>query len=98
MIRATVTLFGRNVPLQPTHRALSPLASPGIIPSVRAGASVLGSLGHVCAFFQNREDEYRVLPPFIKEGFEQRDRPFHIVDPTRLDDQDDPFFVPSDEL
>jgi hypothetical protein len=26
------------------------------------------------------EEEYRVLPPYIKEGFEQGDRSFHIID------------------
>jgi hypothetical protein len=38
---------------------------------------------HVCAFFHNRDDEYRVLLPFIKEGFERSEKAFHIVDPTR---------------
>jgi hypothetical protein len=36
---------------------------------------------HVCAFFHNRDEEYRVLLPFIKEGFERSERAFHIVDP-----------------
>src|SRR2546425_372634 len=30
---------------------------------------------------RSKEEEYRVLLPFIKEGFEQGDRAFHIVDP-----------------
>ena len=33
----------------------------------------------VCAFFNSREEEYRVLLPFIKEGFDNGDRAFHIV-------------------
>jgi hypothetical protein len=36
---------------------------------------------HVCAFFHNRDEEYRVLLPFISEGFERKERAFHIVDP-----------------
>jgi MEDS: MEthanogen/methylotroph, DcmR Sensory domain len=36
--------------------------------------------GHVCAFFHNREEEYRVLLPLAKEGFEQGEKVFHIVD------------------
>ena len=36
---------------------------------------------HVCAFFSTKEEEYRVLMPFIKEGFERRERAFHVVDP-----------------
>jgi hypothetical protein len=41
------------------------------MPYVRLGASVLDAPGHMCAFFHNRDDEYRVLLPFIQEGFEQ---------------------------
>jgi len=34
---------------------------------------------HVCAFFNSKEEEYRVLLPFIKEGFNNGDKAFHIV-------------------
>lgn len=37
---------------------------------------------HVCAFFSSKEEEYRVLMPFIKEGFERGERAFHVVDPA----------------
>ena len=40
---------------------------------------------HVCAFFHSHEEEYRVLLPFIQEGFERGEKTFHIVDPTRRD-------------
>ena len=36
---------------------------------------------HVCAFFSSKEEEYRVLMPFIKEGFERGEKAFHVVDP-----------------
>lgn len=36
---------------------------------------------HVCAFFSTKEEEYRVLMPFIKQGFERGERAFHVVDP-----------------
>ena len=36
---------------------------------------------HVCAFFNSKDEEYRVLMPFIKEGFDRGDRAFHVVDP-----------------
>ncbi len=39
----------------------------------------LGRSRHVCAFFHSKDEEYRVLLPFIKEGFEQGDKAFHIV-------------------
>lgn len=53
---------------------------------VRLAGSVLSHSCHVCAFFHSKEEEYRVLMPFIKDGFEQGDRAFHIVDPSRRPD------------
>jgi hypothetical protein len=50
---------------------------------VRLAGSVLGRYWHVCAFFGSKEEEYRVLLPFIKEGLDQRDRIFQIVDERR---------------
>ena len=50
-------------------------------PEVRLAGTALGRSRHVCAFFHSKEEEYKVLLPFIKEGFEQGDRAFHIVDP-----------------
>jgi hypothetical protein len=47
---------------------------------VRLAGSVLDRSRHVCAFFHRKEEEYRVLLPFIKEGFDQGDRAFHIID------------------
>ena len=48
---------------------------------IRFAGSVLGAKRHVCAFFHNPDEEYRVLLPFIKEGFERGEKAFHIVDP-----------------
>lgn len=48
---------------------------------VRLAGSVLDRSRHVCAFFHRKEEEYRVLLPFIREGFAQGDRAFHVVDP-----------------
>jgi hypothetical protein len=53
---------------------------------VRLAGSVLDRSRHVCAFFHSKEEEYRVLLPFIKEGFEQGDRAFHILDHHRRQD------------
>src|ERR1700730_16286787 len=49
--------------------------------SIRFAGSTLGAKRHVCAFFHNADEEYRVLLPFIKEGFERGEKAFHIVDP-----------------
>ena len=53
---------------------------------VRLAGSVLDRKRHVCAFFHSKDEEYEVLLPFIKEGFEKRDKAFHIVDPRRRPD------------
>src|SRR5882672_8527865 len=49
---------------------------------IRFAGSVLGAQRHVCAFFHAPDEEYRVLLPFIKEGFDRGERAFHIVDPA----------------
>ena len=52
---------------------------------IRFAGSVLGAQRHVCAFFHSPDEEYRVLLPFIKEGFESGEKAFHIVDPKLRD-------------
>ena len=47
---------------------------------IRLAGSVLGPQRHVCAFFHNPDEQYRILLPFIKEGIEHGDRAFHVVD------------------
>jgi hypothetical protein len=41
--------------------------------------SQLREARHVCAFFNSDEEEYRVLLPFIKDGFECGDKAVHFV-------------------
>jgi hypothetical protein len=53
---------------------------------IRLAGSILDLARHVCAFFNTKEEEYRVLTPFIKEGFDEGDRAFHIVDPQHRAD------------
>jgi hypothetical protein len=50
---------------------------------VRLAGTALGRSRHVCAFFNTKDEEYRVLLPFIKEGFEQGDKAFHIIKDDR---------------
>ena len=47
-----------------------------------AGARV-GCRCHVCALFDSRDDEYKILVPFIKEGLEAGDRTVQIIDKGR---------------
>lgn len=50
-------------------------------PVTLAGSTLTHSC-HVCAFFHTQEEKYRILMPFIKEGLENGDRAFHIVNAT----------------
>jgi hypothetical protein len=49
---------------------------------IRLAGATLGSQRHACAFFNDGDEEYKLLLPFIAEGFECGDRAFHIVDPA----------------
>ena len=50
--------------------------------AVRLPGAADRRFGHVCGFFRSREEEYRVLLPLAKEGFERGEKVFHIVDPA----------------
>ena len=53
---------------------------------IQIGDSQLAEMRHVCAFFNSDEEEYRVLLPFIKDGFERGDKAVHVVNPEQRDD------------
>jgi hypothetical protein len=49
--------------------------------TVRLPGAAARRFGHVCGFFRNREEEYHVLLPLAKEGFDRGEKLFHVVDP-----------------
>jgi hypothetical protein len=51
--------------------------------TVRLAGAELKEYRHVCAFFHTPDELYATLLPFIKEGLEQRQKAFHIIDPER---------------
>ena len=53
---------------------------------VELAGSTLGRHRHICAFFRNPQEEYRVLFPFIKEGLARGDRIVQIVEPELRDE------------
>lgn len=55
-------------------------------PPIRFAGALLGESRHVCAFFHNADEEYRVLLPFIKDGFECGHKAVHVVSPNRRGD------------
>jgi MEDS: MEthanogen/methylotroph, DcmR Sensory domain len=54
--------------------------------SISLAGSELGDVRHVCAFFNSDDEEYRVLLPFIKDGFECGDKAVHVIDPAQQHD------------
>ena len=48
---------------------------------IRFAGSQLGAKRHICGFFTSADEEYRLLLPFIKEGFDRGEKAFHVVDP-----------------
>src|SRR5580693_6275318 len=56
------------------------MKTPVLIPF--AGSS-LSDTRHVCAFFNSEEEEYRVLLPFIKDGFTCGHKAVHVVNPDQ---------------
>ena len=50
---------------------------------VTLAGSLLTHSCHACAFFHSQDEKYQVLMPFIKEGFENGDRAFHIVNASQ---------------
>jgi hypothetical protein len=53
---------------------------------ISLAGSQLGEVRHVCAFFANDDEEYRVLLPFIREGLSCGEKAVHVINPgARLD-------------
>jgi hypothetical protein len=48
---------------------------------ISVAGSQLGEVRHVCAFFANDEEEYRVLLPFIREGLDCGDKAVQVINP-----------------
>jgi MEDS: MEthanogen/methylotroph, DcmR Sensory domain len=54
--------------------------------SLQLDGRTLGHHRHICAFFHSVDEEHRVLRSFIKDGFDQGDKAFHLVGPECRDD------------
>ncbi len=53
---------------------------------IHFAGSQLDEVRHVCAFFNSDDEEYRVLLPFIKDGFGCGDKAVHVVNPNQHKD------------
>src|ERR1700752_855608 len=54
--------------------------------SISLAGSSLGDTRHVCAFFTSDDEEYRVLLPFMKDGFACGHKAIHVVHPDQRAD------------
>jgi hypothetical protein len=54
--------------------------------SVQFAGGTLGRQRHICAFFNSIDEQHRVLRSFIKDGLDQGDKAFHLVDPERREE------------
>ena len=50
---------------------------------ISLAGSELRGVRHVCALFNSDEEEYRLLLPFIKAGFECGDKAVHVINPNQ---------------
>jgi hypothetical protein len=54
--------------------------------SLHFAGGTLGHGRHICAFFNSVDEQHRVLGSFIKDGFDQGDKAFHLVDPEQREE------------
>lgn len=54
--------------------------------TVRLCGQDIENPGHICAFFNSREEEYSTLLPFLKQGIEEGEEVVNVLDRSRLDD------------
>jgi KaiC/GvpD/RAD55 family RecA-like ATPase len=50
---------------------------------IRLAGTTITPPCHACAFFNSQDEEFDVLLPFIRDGFDQGDKSFHIIDERR---------------
>ena len=53
---------------------------------ITLAGSPLGDTPHVCAFFRDDDEEYRVLLPFIRDGLERGEKAIHVINPDQRHD------------
>jgi MEDS: MEthanogen/methylotroph, DcmR Sensory domain len=53
---------------------------------ISLAGSELGDTRHICAFFHDDEEEYRILLPFIKDGLNSGDKAVHVLNPEQRQD------------
>jgi hypothetical protein len=54
--------------------------------SVEIAGSTLGQRRHICAFFNDIDEQHQVLRSFMTDGFDRGDKTFHLIDPARREE------------
>jgi hypothetical protein len=54
--------------------------------SLQFSGSTFGQQRHICAFFNSIDEQHRVLRPYFRDGFDQGDKAYHLVDPERREE------------
>lgn len=54
--------------------------------SIRLCGQVIDRPGHICAFFDSREQEYETLLPYFREGLDDGEQVVNVLDADRLND------------
>ena len=53
---------------------------------ISLAGSDLNQVRHVCALFKSEEEEYSLLLPFIRDGFECGHKAIHVINPNQHDE------------
>ena len=56
------------------------------LPPIRLAGRTLSHTNHICAFFNSREEQNKILMPFFKDGYDQGEKLFHVVDSNLHED------------
>jgi hypothetical protein len=79
MLRVAAQIGLRRGALKESAVSSSPLANDSL-PPVRLAGRTLKESRHICAFFNSREEQNKVLMPFFRDGYDHGEKLFHIVD------------------
>jgi AcrR family transcriptional regulator len=66
------------------HNSMSPMSTPQT--AVRLAGEDLRDHRHVCVLADGPDDAYKMLMPFIVDGFTDGDRAVHLIDPETRDE------------
>jgi len=79
-------VFGRRFSPLPKESILSGVPMNRVSTPIHFAGAELSDSRHICAFFNNEDEEYEVLLPFITDGFDRGHKAIHVVNSGRRED------------